>query len=289
MIDVDFYEDWIEILRGRLRELGYRIPSNSSHKHISILYFNALRRRIQQVPRTVHRSTEFSCPSDLLVGLKDLEAKIVAGEDLSPNLSRGLKKAARNDGLLNDWGIYHLHLGTRLEEDGFSVRTDRVLFALITSSSLYEIQVYSHGNWSNREVVEIIHNNWPDTIDRYRLKGVTDIANTPTSEHIKQFRDANVNTILKMDDGTIYAPIGGGMMSDGTGIDVQIQADMHANIVNNFQDSIKINSDRILALLKQRGHDGTSPVKFVLQEDDRGLWAFCEAFSFRFQPIFTNQ
>ncbi|QQL44423.1 hypothetical protein [Sulfuriroseicoccus oceanibius] len=289
MINADFYDDWIEILRGRLAELGYTIPANSTHEDISILYFNALRRRIQPAPRTVHRSAEFSCPSELQAGLEDLEAKIVGGDDLTPHLSRGLKKAGKQDDMLNDWGVYHLHLGTSIEGDGFAERTGPVLFALVTTSSLYEIQVYPHGNWSNREVVEIIHKNWPDTIERYRLKGVIDIAHNPTSEDVKLLRDAHVNTSLKMDDGAIYMSIGGGMMSDGTGSDVLMQADWHAKTVVDLERSIKSNPSEILTALKEQGHDGTSTVKLVLEADERGLWAFCEEFSIRFRLMNTNQ
>lgn len=285
MIDADFYEDWIDILRGRLRELGYSILSGSSHKDISLLYFNALRRRIQTVRRTIHRSAEFSCPSDLLAGLNGLETKIAAGEDITPHVSRGLKNVSKQDDLLNDWGVYHLHLGTNIEGDGFTIRTEQVLFALITESSFYEIQVYPHGSWSNRDVIEIIHKNWPDTINNYRLKGVTDIAQDHTNEYIKKLRSAHVNTVLKMEDGTIYAPIGGGMMSDGTGFDVLMQTDLHAIKIANFENSIKKSSDKILALLKERGHDGTSSVKLVLQVDERGLLALCKEFSICFQLV----
>lgn len=283
MIDADFYDDWIEILRGRLSEMGYTIPVSSSHEDISVLYFNAIRRRIQPAPRTIHRSAEFSCPHDLQVGLNELEAKITGGTDLTPYLSRGLKNASRHDDLLNDWGVYHLHLGTNVEGDGFAERTGPVLFALVTSSSLYEIQIYPHGNWSNREVVEIIHKNWPDTIERYRLKGIVDVAYNPTSENIRQLRDAHVNSILKMDDGTIYAPIGGGMMSNGTGSDVLLQADRHARMIVDIERSIKSDPGEILEALKERGHDGASPLRLVFQSDQNGLWVHCEEFSIRFR------
>ena len=111
MIDADFYSDWIEILRGRLVELGYTIPANSTHEDISILYFNALRRRIQPAHRSVHRSAEFSCPSELQAGFAALEAKIAGGDDLTSHLSRGLKRAGKQDDMLNDWGGVSFALG----------------------------------------------------------------------------------------------------------------------------------------------------------------------------------
>lgn len=68
--------------------------------------------------------------------------------------------------MLNDWGIYHLHLGTTIQSDGFVEQdNDELLFARITPTKFYLINVMKHGDWERKLIVEILHSNWPETIN----------------------------------------------------------------------------------------------------------------------------
>lgn len=281
-LQIDFYADWVEIVTERLKQMGYSVDPNADHHSITMLYFNAIRRRISPRARIVIRSKEFSCPADLQGGLTDFERKITHGEDINPHLSRGLKKVTYNDDLLNDWGIYHFHLGQKHDADGFIERTGPVLFAHVGETEFHEINVYQHGNWSNLDVVEIVHANWPSVIDRFRLKGIQSLAIVPDTGIVKTLRDVHINAILQLKDGTIYAPPGGGYMTDGTSMEVVMAADRHARTIKAWEDWILNNTDKLNDGLKGTGIDETKPLKVRLEIDDKAVYAACPEYGVRF-------
>ena len=56
------------------------------------------------------------------------------------------------DGLLNEWGVHHLHLGTKSysKNHAFIARTGPLLLALIAEDDFYAINVYLHGAWESQ-------------------------------------------------------------------------------------------------------------------------------------------
>ena len=109
------------------------------------------------------------------MGLKLLVQKFENGEDVSPHLSKGATSPAEFDGLLYDWGIYHFHLGETIDnQTGRIKRTGPVLFAKIDDENVYCINIYCHGKnvqqpWTKQDLLKIIHNNWPQTIAKWKL------------------------------------------------------------------------------------------------------------------------
>jgi hypothetical protein len=146
--------------------------------------------------------------------------------NMRPHQGKEIDDPLYKDALLSDWGIHHLHLGTVLDPDGFIKRTKPVLFTRVTNDCLYMIQIMDHGPgaedvWSKQEIVEIIHRNWPDSIRQYRIKGI-ELERKATDSEIKQLRGAGILTMLEMKDGTIYMPVGGGIASDRTSLQVAL-------------------------------------------------------------------
>lgn len=217
-IHTDFYRDWIEMLSQSLSSQGYTIPSGSSDSDISTMYFNLHNRLIEPRPRTVLQSREFKCPIAFQDAINELIAKIEVGEELTPYLSRKLKDLSYNDDLINDWDIYHLHLGRVLEPGGeFIVRSGPVLKARFDDNYAYFINVYQHGNWTKQEMIQIINDNWPESIASFRLPGGISLIHTPTDSDIKAARKGHVNTMIQLPTGEVYSPIGGGLTTSGTG------------------------------------------------------------------------
>jgi hypothetical protein len=243
-----------------------------------------MHRRIAPARRIVSYSRQFVCPPEHVAGMKTVEQKIQTGEDLQPHLSRKLKDQDYNDDALNDFGIHHLHLGTVIEGDGFSKRSGPILFALFRPEQAYLLQVFTHGDFSNREVVEIVHDNWPQVIFRYRVP-VIDLAFHADSTDVKDLRKGHVNTSLKMNDGTIYMPLGGGMMSNGTGLQVTLQRDRALDIVMDAEENFRNQEGTIASLLAERGWSDDQEPEFKLEPDERGLNAFCEQFGLRIRLI----
>lgn len=247
--------------------MGYTLPAGATADDIALLYLNALKRRITVAPRTVIQSKEFTCPAAEQAGLAALESKVRTGTDIKPHLSRLLKRLSFDDSLLNDWGVYHIHLGTVLEADGYIQRTGPVLFALITGAEFYEINVFSHQQWSNLDVVEIIHGNWPNLISKYRLPVAGPPQHVPNSVDITALRKGNVNANIVMKDGTVYAPIGGGYANDGTSNEVVFLMHRLKKSVRNLEKLAQKELPQITANLQNEGCPAGSTVSVKLEED----------------------
>ena len=163
-IDIDFYEDWINILRNELIILGYQALQSEDARNISIRYFNVKKRIISEVPRTIQISKEYSDGgySDVI---KTIQQRAEKGDSLTPYLSTRMSDPDYNDSMLNDRGIHHLHLGELVEGESFVERTGPLLFVRITEKDFYILNVLEHGQWSNQLLVKIVHDNWPNSIE----------------------------------------------------------------------------------------------------------------------------
>lgn len=73
-------------------------------------------------------------------------------------------------------------------------------------------------SFSNQLILQTIHDNWPETIQSYRVNGLH--PNRLTNDEIHLVGKANATTMVSVKDGTTYFPFGGGYASDGSGIDV---------------------------------------------------------------------
>jgi len=178
----DFYTDWIALLRVQLIGAGYALRPEATEQDVSFAYFNVRKRSIDQVPRKVLRSAVLSCPDECRAALEIIQSEAETGGNLNAHLSRTLLDSNYNDPLLNDWGIHHFHLGIAMESDGFVERTGALLFARITESSIYFIDVMKHGDWTRRRLLEICIANWPELTERYKLRGVLGLTTQITEE-----------------------------------------------------------------------------------------------------------
>lgn len=219
---IDLYKDWLEIIKKDLLESGYNIDNQDNDK-ISILYYSLQKRLISQKPRSIYKHENFVCPSELLNGLRLIEDKIKNGDDLKPHQSKKLKKFHDKDELLYDWGIYHFHLGTEMDSDGFVKRTGPLLYAMIKDENAYFIGVFNHGAWTMQEMLKIIHDNWPSAIIQYKLEDVTQLVKNFDDNEIKHLRGANINTILEIAPSAFYIGPGGGFAGSGDSADAVLR------------------------------------------------------------------
>ena len=81
-----------------------------------------------------------------------------------------------------------------------------MLFVWFGERHAYFLKVMSHGDWAKKELVEIIHKNWPDLIKQFKLTGVH-VEENMSEEDIKKLREAGAITLFKSDDGAVYSPI----------------------------------------------------------------------------------
>jgi hypothetical protein len=237
--NMDFYSDWIEELRQSLVNQGHQVVQSASGLDICKQYFGLLHRRITPQPRKVVVSQELKCPKEFEQQFDNFKVKVAQGDNLNPHLSRETKKP---DKLLNEWGIHHFHLNTIVEADGFVKRSGPVLFALVTSDIFYCITIMEHGSkypevWSEQQIIEIIHSNWPILIEQYNSGFLTMDKVTRTERN--QFRKSNVNTFVEVGDGTIYSLPGGGSMLDGSSMKIFMTHHQNAYLLSQKEQHIR--------------------------------------------------
>ncbi|MBY8063306.1 hypothetical protein KW467_05165 [Vibrio fluvialis] len=233
-IRCDLFGDIETICGNRLTNAGYEVSKNS---HLSVLKqcLNVLFREVQIRPRQVKIHPDLVCPQELEYGFNSLIHALDSGQNVNIYLSSNLTTADFQDGFLNDYGLHHFHLGSKLETSGkskgFIQRTGPVVLAYITDLVAYLIDIKTHGRngdpyiWTDQNVMEKIHNEWPGALSNFRLRGILASNINPTQEEKKTLRQRGVNTSIEMPDGTVYMSPGGGVTTAKTSTKVQIQSD----------------------------------------------------------------
>ena len=260
----DFRADLLAMARQHLTADWGPEVAQISDDDVLIAYFDALRRRPAVRPRKIWIADDFTCPPEYQAGWEQLQKKIADGEDLRPHLSKGHARLTTLDGLLNEWGVHHLHLGTAPSSRDPSLieRSGPVLFARITPDDFYAINVYTHGDWEQMSVLESLHRNWPDTIKSYRIRGIQ--GEPLTEEQRRNLRKVNMQTATTTADGTVYMAIGGGVASSGTSAEAVRRADMLWSDAEQLQISVQEQMEKFLPSLQAGGYAGQVQIKATL-------------------------
>jgi hypothetical protein len=203
-VEMDFVSDWQDIMISDMTAEELRFSSAIPKDLLVIRYFTYLRKKGGQSlrPRRVHRSNEFVCPPELLTGLNQLVDVLEQGKDISPYLSKQVDNISAIDGMFNDWGVLHLHLGDRPDvRDGrFIARTGPLLFLYLFNDDAYLINVYEHGDWTDRSILQTVQDNWPELIKPFVLKGAIGLSYQYTEEQHAVLRNAGLSVILELKD-----------------------------------------------------------------------------------------
>ena len=283
-LQLDLHSDWIDFHRSELTRMGYAVPTVSDPHKLSVLYFNALFRLVRPKPRKIWKSRELQCPSEFTSGLKYLEQKVIQGDDLNPHLSRKIVKLDYNDALLNDWGIYHFHLESKFittgKTKGLIKGTKTVLLARVTETDFYEICTVHHKTWADLDWIEIIHGNWPESVEKWKLR-VKSLSFVRDNSAVVKSREAQINSPIQTKDGTIYHQFGGGYAMDGTSFMVVFQAKRHIKMIKQYEKWVRNNTAVFINDLKQRGYDEAKPLKGKFTVDEKGWYAYFPEWAYR--------
>lgn len=225
----------IDILKLITYEDAFEMISNWSkeqliEKHISfdksgkipffIQYLNYLSKSITSKPRKVSKAKSFEVNSENQEGFDKLVNSIKLGLDVNLYLSKLVLNTKIVDGMLDNFGIKHFHLGKDIEDEFFK-RTGEIALAIVTDYEVFFITSKQHGKgyghiWYEKDVIEVIHKERPDLIEHCKDTMFEELSNniSETSD-IKTLRDKNINTAITLDDGTSYFPFNLGQSSAG--------------------------------------------------------------------------
>jgi hypothetical protein len=259
----DFKEDLLVMARQYLAE--HRATENVPDSDVLPTYFDSLRRWPAARPRRVWQADDFVCPRELAAGWELLREKVLKGEDIRPHLTREHGAVGYRDGLLNEWNVHHLHLGVKpYFKDPFYIdRTKQLVFALITADDFYAINIYrQHGDWETIDIIESVHRNWPEIISRYRINGVP--GESLNNQGRKQLRGSNIQTFTTVSDGTVYAPIRGGVACSGVSIEAVMRAAQAYAEMRRLQIAVQEQIQKFTVHLRPRGYSDGDDIRTTL-------------------------
>jgi hypothetical protein len=290
-LKADFLSDWIAGLRKRLTERWGRDEVKSiGDMDIPYAFFDSLPRKLKITPRLAKLSAEFVCPSGLEVQWLIFKEKIENGDDLNPHLSTRHTSISNPDGMLAEWDVHHFHLGIQPhpKNPSFVERTGPLVFARIDDEAAYVTGIYDHkGNFENTDVLEILHRNWPDTISRYRVLGVT---GSPLEKAERRaLRSKNGNVLISTSDGTVYMPISSGVVASGKRMSSMIQADNKIFEIEGLQTFASQVLADILPTLATCGYAGEPEIEATLLVTDAGFAVFFPKFEIKLTPMSLGQ
>lgn len=241
MLRVNFKQDWKEYLKNQFQKLGFLYSENENLEDNTVRYFRISRRLISKKKRKVFISKSLIVSPEFKASFDEIVRRLENGEDIKPYQSRLMKKTEINDLLLNDWGIHHLHLGDTLESDGYIKRTVPLLYAMFTENEVYLIAILNHEQWTNTDLIQIMHDNWKDVMVKFKIV----ISPLSISEDQRKIlRNEHGNAIVTVSDGTTYGPPGGGIMASGDCMFDIKNTDKIFFDIENWESIVKGNEER---------------------------------------------
>jgi hypothetical protein len=234
---VDFKNDLKNMMIADLSNSGITVDATLSIHDLFIGYWNILRRTIAIKPREVKVSVELlsKITGDPILNqsFQNFKHKAERGQNLNRHLSDRVKEfdnnGKENDHLLNEWAIYHFHLGSaNHSRDPFFVeRTGELLYSIIDQNFVYCIDIGNHENFSDVELLDIVDNNWLELLKYLPFEVTNPITNSQRDElrrGVKQKNGArsdgkNVNSLVTLSNGKTCQGQGGGFATSGRSIE----------------------------------------------------------------------
>jgi hypothetical protein len=283
-LKANFEADWISQMRSHLVNIqGWPAAEVASldNREVRLRYFDAMRRRIAPRPRLLKIADDFLCPPLQLPGWQLLQQRVQKGEDLNPNLSKRHASLLNLDGLLNEWGVHHFHLGVGpdAKEPAYVGRTGPLLYALVTDEVFLAINIYTHASFEDSAIVESIHRNWPDMISRYRLKAATGFSGEALNPlQRRSLRNHSTNVLFSTADGTVYMPLSGGVMASGITAEATFVSDRWHDKIQRLQPEFEKQLHEVLPTLTKQGYAGEDEIEAELRLSDNGVQVFFPKF-----------
>lgn len=222
-------------LLAKLKEINIDVPPNLSDEDFFVSLFDFIfkiipvKRREVIKSQTLLQNPKYQQYEQLIL---DLEQKIANGKNINPHQSKQIKNfrkereyesgmtSIKNDYLLTDWKVWHLHFGELKSNKCFSERDGDILFVYIddTKSKMYFLDIFDHDDFQKKEIIEIIHAEYPDLIVDHKINGCEGLDRDVTDGDREILREHSINTPIELNDRTVYMGPGGGFSAAGSNI-----------------------------------------------------------------------
>ena len=267
-IEMNLLSDWQDIIINKMVREGLQFSRDINKSLLIIRYFTYLRKKGGQIstPRRIHISKEFVCPTELKTGFDKIVDVLRTGQDISPYLSTQVDKITKFDEMFNDWGVLHLHLGDRPypRDARYIERTGSLLFLYLMPQDAYLINIYEHGDWTDKSILQIVQDNWPELIAPYIMKGAKSLSHQYTEREHAELRKAGVCILMELKDHNgdtfVIAPPGLGMTTSKDPVQDVRRHDEDATAIQNIERHIRDNPKCI-----EKAFNGKAPETVILK------------------------
>ena len=209
-------------------------------------FLNWQSRLVHPHPRQIFHAAGFRTSTAFQLHREEvtsLLAKLAAGVDVGPHLSKGTREGYcfhRNnkkhgpdfDLLLNEWAIHHLHLSSEPRGGGFNTRSDHLLFVIVLPGEAYAVAVGTHDDWTALRLVEEVVRSWPEKRFFISLGVEPGQAFTP-QEHL-ELRKAGLNTVAQVEKVSHVCRITFGLTTALVSIAVSREAARVLRMIDNM-------------------------------------------------------
>ncbi|MFM5438810.1 hypothetical protein ACET9K_04980 [Aeromonas enteropelogenes] len=246
-LSYDFEHDVYLSAKRYITKLGYIPLKHCDTTQLLSQMFNILRNYITPKPRKVHIAKGLKFPREYLTGINHVIDEITNGVNLMPRCSRKqLNQRGHIDGMLLDWGIHHLHIGTKKVNNGKNKGLIEggkyILFCCFHDDDAYLIGLYDHKSWTKANVIEVIANNWDFILEPYYLRGVVGLSREVNDSDRLLLRNSQINTPIKVGNKFYFGP-GGGMTCSGYGANEVGNALEIMRAMDNLSDWVSDNTE----------------------------------------------
>ena len=283
---MNFLHDLREVIVSDFDEKGISYPENSGVEHLAQRHLEMRVRRVSQRPRRVHFSDELHDSLGRLV--RDVDSGLCsrkqdayrtafhlrhlfeAGQNVLPFLHERINYSDSMDGLLWDYGLHHFHLSRKPGNPGFVKRSNWLLYARVMNEDVFFVDVRAHQDpenllWVKQDLLSILHSNWPDLMEPFRLNGFTGAQ--ITDQQKKELRRKNINVAHEI-GGQPVMPVGMGMTGDGHSRLCQFLADKLIHEIELHQSYFESEPGALHAALASAGKDAfAADFRLVKLED----------------------
>jgi hypothetical protein len=250
-VDVDLFGDFVEQMRT-----NNNMDASIDQLEVVKRYVWYNQRRLPQRNWKVHYSKELKQNSFFIKNtqyIDHIRDMAECGDDLTPHMSELVMNIEERDELLADWGIYHLHPGhgkKPAKTIGFVNRAKELLFVFPSNGNLYFLDVLGH-TWTNLHLIQVIDNNWPEVISKYKFEAIKLAIEQPTEDQLYKLRKNQVNVPFRVGNSFYIGP-GGGLAINGAASQAVNKALDFKNHLNKYSQQFKKDETDLRKILGEK-------------------------------------